>query len=78
MINGLLECLDPSKWRKGVVVVGATNNPDVIDRALLRSGRLETLVEILLLDGKARVAISSPSPSSSPSKTNLPNRPSHL
>ncbi|WP_311272287.1 MULTISPECIES: AAA family ATPase [unclassified Rhizobium] len=57
VINGLLECLDPSEGREGVVVVGATNNPVVIDPALLRSGRLETLVEIPLPDNGARVAI---------------------
>lgn len=57
VINGLLECLDPSEGREGVIVVGATNNPDGIDRALLRSGRLETLIEIPLPDGDARTAI---------------------
>ncbi|KGD87644.1 AAA family ATPase [Rhizobium sp. YS-1r] len=57
VINGLLECLDPSEGREGVVVIGATNNPTVIDPALLRSGRLETLVEIPLPDSDARIAI---------------------
>jgi len=57
VINGLLECLDPSEGREGVVVIGATNNPSTIDRALLRPGRLETLIEIALPDAAARVAI---------------------
>ncbi|MDX3927843.1 MAG: AAA family ATPase [Shinella sp.] len=57
VINGMLECLDPAEGREGVVVVGATNNPSVIDRALLRPGRLETLIEIPLPDAAARVAI---------------------
>ncbi|MGB3813769.1 MAG: AAA family ATPase [Shinella sp.] len=57
VINGLLECLDPSEGREGVVVIGATNNPDGIDRALLRSGRLETMIEIPLPDAAARVEI---------------------
>lgn len=57
VINGLLECLDPPDGRDGVVVVGATNNPAVIDHALLRAGRLETLLEIPLPDGDARVGI---------------------
>lgn len=57
VINGLLECLDPAEGREGVVVVGATNDPSVIDRALLRSGRLETQIEIPLPDTSARVAI---------------------
>ncbi|PYE93006.1 ATP-dependent Zn protease [Rhizobium sp. PP-F2F-G38] len=57
VINAMLECLDPADGREGVVVVGATNNPSAIDRALLRSGRLETLLEIPLPDADARVAI---------------------
>lgn len=56
-INGLLECLDPSEGREGVIVVGATNDPKAIDPALLRSGRLETIIEIPLPDDLARVAI---------------------
>lgn len=57
VINGMLECLDPVEGREGVVVVGATNNPSVIDRALLRPGRLETLIEIPLPAAADRVAI---------------------
>ncbi|MBV2184751.1 MAG: AAA family ATPase [Rhizobium sp.] len=57
VINGLLECLDPSEGREGVVVIGATNSPDGIDRALLRSGRLETMIEIPLPDAAARAEI---------------------
>lgn len=57
VINGLLECLDPPGGRPGVVVVAATNFPDVIDPALLRPGRLERLIGIPLPDENARVAI---------------------
>lgn len=57
VINALLECLDPTEGREGVVIVGATNNASGIDRALLRSGRLETVVEIPLPDAEARAAI---------------------
>lgn len=57
VINGLLECLDPVEGREGVVVVAACNNPSGIDRALLRSGRLETQIEISLPDAQERVAI---------------------
>lgn len=57
VVNGLLECLDPAEGREGVVVVAATNNPHVIDRALLRSGRLETLIGIPLPEDHARVEI---------------------
>ncbi|WP_275782635.1 AAA family ATPase [Pararhizobium gei] len=57
VINALLECLDPAGGRPGVVVVAATNLPEVIDPALLRPGRLERLIGIPLPDGPARVAI---------------------
>lgn len=57
VINSLLECLDPTEGREGVVVLGATNNASGIDRALLRSGRLETVVEIPLPDADDRAAI---------------------
>lgn len=57
VINGLLECLAPSEGREGVVVIGATNNPDAVDPALLRSGRLEKVIRIPLPDLVARVAI---------------------
>ena len=50
VIDGLLECLDPPGGRPGVVVVAATNFPDVIDPALLRPGRLERLIGIPLFD----------------------------
>jgi transitional endoplasmic reticulum ATPase len=40
-----------------VVVVGATNRPDLIDPALLRPGRLERLVYVPPPDADARVEI---------------------
>jgi AAA+ superfamily predicted ATPase len=57
VINALLECLSPSEGREGVIVVGATNRPDAIDRALLRPGRLEKVITIPLPDAQARTAI---------------------
>lgn len=56
-INALLECLDPVEGREGVVVIGATNDLNAIDSALLRPGRLEHAIQIPLPDRKARVAI---------------------
>lgn len=44
VVNALLEALDGAVGREGVVVVGSTNFPEMLDPALLRSGRLETHV----------------------------------
>lgn len=57
VINALLECLDPSGGRAGVVVVGACNNLEEVDPALLRPGRLERVIEVGLPDDDARLAI---------------------
>ncbi len=56
-INGLLEQLDGLEGREGVVVVAASNHPDNIDAAILRSGRLDNHIRIPLPDIKARAAI---------------------
>ena len=42
---------------KGVVVIGATNRPDIVDEALLRPGRFDRLLEIPLPDNDARKEI---------------------
>ncbi|MBB2817299.1 UNVERIFIED_ORG: ATP-dependent Zn protease [Rhizobium esperanzae] len=55
-INGLLECLDPRK-REGVVVIGATNDWDTLDPAIVRSGRLGRRLEIPLPNAEDRIAI---------------------
>ncbi len=54
VVNGLLECMDGIEKREGVVVIGATNFPDLIDEALLRPGRLERHCVIPLPDPPAR------------------------
>lgn len=46
VVAKLLELLDGASKSTGVIVVGATNNPNLIDPALLRSGRLEKQVTI--------------------------------
>lgn len=50
LINRLLQLLDGATKTEGVVVIAATNLPEKIDPALLRSGRLETHVRIPLPD----------------------------
>ncbi|WP_165504997.1 AAA family ATPase [Rhizobium leguminosarum] len=57
VVAGLLECLDGAYRREGVVVVGACNHPDRIDRALLRPGRLGRQFRLSLPNTEARAAI---------------------
>ncbi len=57
VVNGLLECLDGSTNRDGLVVIGATNLPGKIDPAVRRPGRLDRHVVIGLPDEDARLAI---------------------
>ncbi|CDZ67996.1 ATP-dependent zinc metalloprotease FtsH [Neorhizobium galegae bv. orientalis] len=57
VINALLECLAPADGRRGVVVVGATNNAKNIDAALLRPGRFEKVIDIPMPDNEARLSI---------------------
>lgn len=57
VINALLELLDPADGREGVVVIGATNSLRQIDKAFLRAGRLEKVVEIDLPSAIDRIHI---------------------
>lgn len=57
VINGLLELLDGFERRIGVVVVGATNQPENIDPAILRPGRLDRHFIIPLPDPSERQKI---------------------
>ncbi len=56
-VSQLLTELDGIEELKGVILLGATNRPELIDPALLRSGRFERLIEIGVPDGKAREEI---------------------
>jgi SpoVK/Ycf46/Vps4 family AAA+-type ATPase len=57
VVAALLTELDGVESLRNVVVIGATNRPDLIDPALLRPGRLERLVFVPPPDGEARTAI---------------------
>lgn len=57
LINRLLELLDGTTRTEGVIVVGATNRPEKIDSALLRSGRLEKHILIPPPDTEALIGI---------------------
>ncbi|MGO8946753.1 MAG: CDC48 family AAA ATPase [Ktedonobacterales bacterium] len=57
IIGQLLTELDGIEGRRGVIVVAATNRPELVDAAILRSGRIDTLIELPLPDREARRAI---------------------
>jgi transitional endoplasmic reticulum ATPase len=57
VVAALLTELDGIEPLNDVVVVGATNRPDLIDPGLLRPGRLEKLVFVEPPDAQARVEI---------------------
>jgi ATP-dependent metalloprotease len=56
-LNQLLVELDGYKELEGVVVIGATNFPESLDKALIRPGRFDTHVHIPMPDAKARYHI---------------------
>jgi transitional endoplasmic reticulum ATPase len=57
VVASLLTELDGVESLRNVVVIGATNRPDLIDTALLRPGRLERLIYVPPPDAEARTAI---------------------
>ncbi|XP_058831801.1 peroxisomal ATPase PEX1 [Topomyia yanbarensis] len=57
VVNQLLTELDGVEGLKGVTVIGATSRPELLDPALLRSGRIDRLVECSIPDEKSRLAI---------------------
>ncbi|MEH0934286.1 AAA family ATPase [Micromonospora psammae] len=57
VVAALLTELDGVEALRNVVVVAATNRPDLVDPALLRPGRLERLVYVPPPDGPARAEI---------------------
>ncbi len=57
VVNQLLTSIDGLESMEGVVVVGATNRPDIIDPGLLRPGRFDRLILIPAPDTAARLEI---------------------
>ncbi len=57
VVNTLLTELDGLSNRQGIYVIAATNRPDIIDEAMLRPGRLETLLFVDLPEAAERVEI---------------------
>lgn len=56
-LNQILTEMDGFSSREGVIVLAATNQPDVLDKALLRAGRFDRRVVVNLPDKAGRVAI---------------------
>jgi len=56
-LNQILTEMDGFSSREGVIVLAATNQPDVLDRALLRPGRFDRRVIVNLPDKAGREAI---------------------
>jgi len=57
VISQFLTELDGIEELKGVMVLAATNRPDIIDPALLRAGRFDLQLELPIPDREARLAI---------------------
>jgi len=56
-LNQLLSEMDGFDSSKGVVILGATNRPEILDKALLRPGRFDRRINVELPDLKGRVDI---------------------
>jgi cell division protease FtsH len=56
-LNQILSEMDGFSGREGIIVLAATNQPDVLDRALLRPGRFDRRVVVNLPDRTGREAI---------------------
>ena len=56
-LNQLLTEMDGFSSREGIIVLAATNQPDVLDKALLRPGRFDRRVVVNLPDRNGREAI---------------------
>jgi transitional endoplasmic reticulum ATPase len=57
IVNQLLTEMDGLERLEGVVVIAATNRPDVLDPALLRPGRFDRLIYVPPPDERARLEI---------------------
>lgn len=56
-LNQILTEMDGFSSREGVIVLAATNQPEVLDKALLRPGRFDRRIVLHLPDKKGREAI---------------------
>ena len=56
-LNAMLVEMDGFNTKSGVVILGGTNRPDILDKALMRPGRFDRQVEIGIPDKPGREAI---------------------
>jgi cell division protease FtsH len=56
-LNQLLSEMDGFQPNQGVVIMGATNRPEVLDRALLRPGRFDRQIQVALPTEAGRLQI---------------------
>jgi cell division protease FtsH len=56
-LNALLVEMDGFDTQEGIIIIAATNRPDVLDPALLRPGRFDRQITVNLPDVKGREAI---------------------
>jgi transitional endoplasmic reticulum ATPase len=57
VVNQLLTSMDGLESREGVLVIAATNRPDMVDPALLRAGRFDKLILVPVPDERTRLEI---------------------
>jgi len=57
MVNQLLTSMDGLEGMENVIVIGATNRPDILDPALLRPGRFDRILLVPVPDEQARLII---------------------
>ena len=70
-LNQLLTELDGFSDNSGIIVLAATNRPDILDTALLRPGRFDRKIEVTLPDLDGRKKILSVHSLSKPLKDNV-------
>ncbi len=70
-LNQLLTELDGFTDNSGIIVIAATNRPDILDTALLRPGRFDRKIEVMLPDLEGRKKILSVHSLSKPLSKNV-------
>jgi transitional endoplasmic reticulum ATPase len=57
VVNQILTSIDGLESMEGVIIIGATNRPDILDTSLLRPGRFDRLLLVPAPDTQARLEI---------------------